>query len=528
MNSTRPALARLLAPVLSGLSAAALLVSLSGCGEVSEPKSPVYKTGLAAEEIKSKAFSEQFPLQYQSYQNNKEDTFMSDYAGSVPWDKATGAPLPKPEHYTQPYLKNLWLGYPFSYEYRAARGHTYAIDDILHIDRLNNYSEKAGLPATCWNCKTTTMPKWIGEYGDKFWSMDFHEFRTKVDVSDNSIGCATCHEPQSMKLRLTSAPLNDYLARAGKDPEKLTRNEMRALVCAQCHVEYYFTDKNLFPEKAARPVFPWDDGFGVEAIYTYYNTHGSVKDKGFEGKFADWVHPVSKTPMIKVQHPEYETWVDGSHGAAGVTCADCHMPYTRVDGKKKISQHQWASPLKNIDRSCRQCHTDKTPEYLKERVVFTQEKVFAQLLKAQEESVRAHEAVRLALEWKGEKGPEYEKNLVEAKEMVRKGQFFWDFISAENSVGFHNPAKALDTLAKSLECSRKAVAAALRASNYEIAKGVDGEVKSLVPPIMRHSRELQMSPEHLASHKWLSYLPLTPKAARVWDGQKKLTQAAAQ
>ena len=92
MNSTRPALARFLAQALSGLLAAALLASLSGCGDVSEPKSPEYKTGLSADEIKSKAFSEQFPLQYQSYLSNKEDTFMSDYAGSVPWDKATGAP----------------------------------------------------------------------------------------------------------------------------------------------------------------------------------------------------------------------------------------------------------------------------------------------------------------------------------------------------------------------------------------------------------------------------------------------------
>ena len=27
---------------------------------------------------------------------------------------------------------------------------------------------------------------------------------------------------------------------------------------------------------------------------------------------------------------------------------------------------------------------------------------------------------------------------------------FWDFVSAENSVGFHNPAKALDTLTSSI------------------------------------------------------------------------------
>ena len=36
--------------------------------------------------------------------------------------------------------------------------------------------------------------------------------------------------------------------------------------------------------------------------------------------------------------------------------------------------------------------------------------------------------------------------MIEAWEMCRKGQFFWDFVSAENGIGFHNPVKAMDTL----------------------------------------------------------------------------------
>lgn len=38
--------------------------------------------------------------------------------------------------------------------------------------------------------------------------------------------------------------------------------------------------------------------------------------------------------------------------------------------------------------------------------------------------------------------------------MVRKGQLFWDYVSAENSVGFHNPAKTLDTLMTSQACKK--------------------------------------------------------------------------
>jgi len=48
-----------------------------------------------------------------------------------------------------------------------------------------------------------------------------------------------------------------------------------------------------------------------------------------------------------------------------------------------------------------------------------------------------------------------------------------------------------------------------------------------VPPILYHSRELQMDPEHMASHEWFKYLKLTPKAEKVWEGNKRLIPAPA-
>ena len=43
-----------------------------------------------------------------------------------------------------------------------------------------------------------------------------------------------------------------------------TRQEMRAFVCGQCHVEYYFKG----PEK--RLTYPWDKGLKVDEILAYY------------------------------------------------------------------------------------------------------------------------------------------------------------------------------------------------------------------------------------------------------------------
>jgi nitrite reductase (cytochrome c-552) len=104
---------------------------------------------------------------------------------------------------------------------------------------------------------------------------------------------------------------------------------MRSLVCAQCHVEYYFKG----PEKYV--VFPWDKGMSVEEIENYYD----------EYEFYDWIHPLSKAPILKAQHPDYELFQHSIHYQRGVSCADCHMPY-KTEGSMKISDHKVQSPLK--------------------------------------------------------------------------------------------------------------------------------------------------------------------------------------
>jgi len=284
--------------------------------------------------------------QYKSYQKNNDDTQMTEYNGSVPHRKHDNVnPLPEGYKHAQPYLKNLWLGYAFSYQYDRARGHTYALDDVFKIDRINRYSEKAGLPATCINCKTNTIPDYVNAFGDAFWSSEFHNYRPAQDGKMNSIGCTNCHDQDNnFRLAITSVPLDDALKRQGKDWREASRDEMRSLVCAQCHVDEFYSNGRPTPD-------------------------------GFKGQFVDWNHAVSKSPMIKTQHPEYEMYHDSIHGANGVSCADCHMPRVK-SGPATISSHHWTSPLKDdVGMSaCMECHGDKTPEFMKGRVEFHQEK----------------------------------------------------------------------------------------------------------------------------------------------------------
>ncbi|MDR3363285.1 MAG: ammonia-forming cytochrome c nitrite reductase subunit c552 [Desulfovibrio sp.] len=506
------------------------MLLLSACNDVSTPlKPPTYKTTIKEDETRMSAFKAQFPLEYASYQKNNESEVMTDYKGSIAYHKNDNVnPLPEGFKKAQPYLKNLWLGYPFSFEYNEARGHTYAVEDFVNIDRINRYGDGKGqLPTTCWNCKTPKMMTWYKEFGDKLWSMDPNLFRTKdkIDAMDETINCANCHNPANMELRLYSEPLKDWLKRSGKDWATLSRNEKRSLMCAQCHSEYYFQHADNGP--AAKPVFPWDDGFDPEDMYRYYSGHGKKDAAGKPGPFVDFVHAVSKAPIIKMQHPEYEMFQDSPHGAAGVSCADCHMQYQREDGKK-VSSHWMTSPMKDKEmRACRQCHADKSADYLRERVLYDQKRSFDQLLKAEAASVKAHEAVRLAAAYNGERAPDYDALLAQAREMIRKGQLYWDYVSAENSVGFHNPVKTLDTLMLSVESSNRAVELASAATNFAIAKDLVGDIEKIVPPILKHSRKLMQSPEHLQTHPWLQMLKPLPASDQVWDGQMRLSAAPA-
>jgi nitrite reductase (cytochrome c-552) len=207
---------------------------------------------------------------------------------------------------------------------------------------------------------------------------------------------------------------------------------MRAYVCGQCHVEYYFKG----PEK--RLVYPWAKGLKVENIQAYYD----------EAQFKDWTHADTGAPVLKAQHPEFEMWNQGIHARSGVTCADCHMPYKR-EGALKISDHHVRSPVLNINRACQTCH--KWPEdELKARVETIQERTFKL------RNVAMDALMDLIKDLKAAKGAgKSDKELAAAQDFQRKAQFYLDFVEAENSTGFHAPQEAARILGESVDFSRK-------------------------------------------------------------------------
>ena len=369
-----------------------------------------------------------FPNEYDTLMQTAKNNIDTKYGGSSKFSHLT----------EDPRQVILFAGYPFSKEYNDDRGHANSLVDVRATKRLNQKpGDQAETHATCYSCKSSDNPGLWAKMGME--AYDATMFPDMTPNINNAIGCANCHEAGTMRLIVTNPALDAALKAQGKDWKTFSRQEMRSLVCANCHVEYYFVGK----EKLL--TFPWGKGTDIDQIWNYYQT------TLYDGKpFSDWTYPDTNTPMLKAQHPDYEIFTAGStHYNAGVACADCHMPYVR-GGAAKYSSHDVHSPLLNADVACGQCHTDV--KYVTGRVAEIQDQVYTTKLSAEDALIDAITALKAA-----SANPNNDAKLLdEARQLHRKAQFLWDFVSAENSMGFHNPPYVLKILADSTNLARQA------------------------------------------------------------------------
>jgi nitrite reductase (cytochrome c-552) len=360
-------------------------------------------------------WGENFPRQYESYMKTADTTFRSKYAGSVMIDYL--------EQY--PELVVMWAGYPFSRDYNQGRGHYYAVTDVRNTLRTTG-----PMPATCWTCKSTDVPRLMNEMGvAEYYAGTLMDLGHEVQ---NHIGCQDCHDPNTMNLRITRPALAEAFARQGIDIEKATHQEMRSLVCAQCHVEYYFGKNNYL-------IFPWDKGYSADEMEAYKD---SVQH-------TDWVHSLSRAPMIKAQHPDYELYKTGIHAQRGVSCADCHMPYKR-EGGIKFTYHHITSPLQNIESTCQVCHRESEATLIAN--VYERQDKISELRRIVEVNLaRLHVEAKHA--WDAGATEEEMKDVLQ---LIRHAQWRWDWVAAANGYGIHSPNEALRVLGTSIQKSQEA------------------------------------------------------------------------
>jgi nitrite reductase (cytochrome c-552) len=391
-------------------------------------RTPRIITPIAALEPDNALWGKNFPREYETWRKTAEIGPRTKYGGPVNFSHLQRNPM----------LVDLFKGYPFEVNYNDDRGHWYALTDVRETPR--RIPEKGGKlqPGTCMSCKSSNVPGLMAEMGvGKFYQATFDEIDHKVE---HPIGCADCHDNETMELRITRPALREAFTAMGRDIDLASHQEMRSLVCAQCHVEYYFKKQPGDAAKGTYLTFPWSRGLSVEEMEQYYTE---------DVPHVDWVHPVSKTELIKMQHPDYEVYTFGVHAYRGVSCADCHMPY-RSEGGVKFTDHHIQSPLNNIGNSCTVCHRWEEEE-IRARVYRIQDTTFELTLDAQQALVAAHEEVGRAMT-----AGASDADLKPARDLIRRAQLRWDYVASNNGMGFHAPQECARILATAIDLAQQA------------------------------------------------------------------------
>ena len=318
-----------------------------------------------------------------------------------------------------PYLVNLYEGFGFAKQYDSARGHEYSLEDLANTARPHPL-------ANCLTCKTADFTKLVQEQGVNAYSLDFNEVMASMNVS---IGCYNCHADKTDTGELVVT--HDYFT----DKLDMTGIDAATLSCGQCHIEYYFE-----PETKATTI-PYTNKAEMtpEAMLEYYDAMD----------FADWTQPSTGAKLLKAQHPEMETYLNGSvHANFGMSCASCHMEKA-VENGVSYTSHNLVSPLESqaILDTCAACHKDVD---MAEKVHAIQDQVTAR----ETEVGNSLSAFKDKLAEAVASGDYTEEELNEIRTLYRHAQWFFDYQYVENSEGAHNSKLAnscLDTAAAKIE-----------------------------------------------------------------------------
>ncbi len=338
-------------------------------------------------------WEEKYPNQYSSWMMTKESSEAEDYLEIYPM------------------LRTLYEGYGFAKDYKAARGHYYDVQDI----------EATGRPhplANCWTCKTPDFTNMVNEMGIEAYQLEWTEVQKQIT---EGISCYNCHANTPGEITVTHTYWIDAV---GDDFENI---DAANLACGQCHNEYYFA-----PDTKATSIAHHDlASMAPDHILAFFND-GSNFSTG--EPFTDWTNPRTGVRQIKVQHPEFETFLgEGSQHRGTYTCADCHMPTMTAEDGSTYHSHNLISPLDNpelIENECAKCHVDLVSE-----VHETQEKIEARTYSVGYELEFLTEQLAAAVE----SGQYTDAELDPIRALARDAQFYWDFVFVENAEGAHNP-----------------------------------------------------------------------------------------
>lgn len=414
-----------------------------------------------------------------------------------------------------PYWDKLMAGHGFTKEHNTTRSHSWMLIDHLVVDRayggrfqgkngwqylfdegrawdvlVDKYpdikEQKTFIPQSaaaanpvCLQCKSQDqILKW-SYMGDKVegkttWDRTSNVVALVKDLQ-HGLNCITCHDPHAAKPRIVRDGLIQALTRKEadtlwhKDPKHtnikvidmgergftrkialLDKYDTR-LQCGQCHVEYNcnpgYDPKNQDTSKYSVTMadqrtnhFPYKDVFG---LYDHYVS---------QVNFLDFKHALTGGLLWKAQHPESETYYNSKHAKAGVGCDGCHTPKMKNKAGKVYTSHFAVTPRVQLKETCLKCHPKWTEEMARYSI----------------DSIRAYGKgkMRKAEFWlsalidkivEGKKAGLGDDIIKQAQDQHLRAHILWEYWTAENSDGFHNPEMARESLTKSVDESMKGI-----------------------------------------------------------------------
>ncbi|MCG9695562.1 ammonia-forming cytochrome c nitrite reductase subunit c552 [Shewanella sp. Isolate11] len=364
-----------------------------------------------AEDVSAEAMQAKFPNQYQSWAATAEQSQRQDMLANYPAAIV------------------LWAGSSYAKEYHSPRGHHFAVADVTHTLRTGVAPAKGekGLSASCWTCKSPDVPRLIGELGvEGFSGKNFTDLGKEMQ---SVVYCTDCHVKGSAELALPRPHAQEAMAKVQLPFEQQNANMQGSQVCGQCHVTYYFQ-----PERSNRVNIPWIFGSTADLIEKYYDTR----------RFYEWIHPISRTPIVKARHPEFEHWSRSEHAKAGVSCISCHMPESVDSNGKSFTNHQIGQALPNYEQVCQACHSNKTK--LVSKLETNKAQIEAKAREVEQLLVKAHYEAGAAWD-AGASWP----IMNDAIMAIRHAQWRWDFAMSSHGLYAHNPQEGMALLDAAIE-----------------------------------------------------------------------------
>jgi formate-dependent nitrite reductase cytochrome c552 subunit len=144
---------------------------------------------------------------------------------------------------------------------------------------------------------------------------------------------------------------------------------------------------------------------------------------------------------------------NSKHAKAGVGCNDCHTPKVK-DAKtgKSFTSHFAVTPKVQLKETCLKCHPKWTEE--EARYAIDSIKAFGKG-KMRKAEFWLDALIDKIVEGK-KKGLDAEV-IKQAQDQHLRAHILWEWWTAENSDGFHNPEMARESLTKSVDESQKGI-----------------------------------------------------------------------